>query len=169
MNSCLYKDILLSLLVTLEWKKYSFTSTTGARYGGGHQDTEMKNRSLTFIINSKVLKTINIIMKYSNGVDTTILQILYLKLFLLFGIYLSKGRACIVKSIHDFWNTNINALSSGHEWYIRKQLVRYLVCTWFLSISPSWSSASPCSWKVIIIKATKIFTKKNGNTTKYTM
>lgn len=42
-------------------------------------------------------------MKYSNGVDTTNLHILYLKLFLLFGIYLSSGRACIVKSIQDFW------------------------------------------------------------------
>lgn len=60
----------------------------------------------TFIISKSVLKTINIIMKYSNGVDTTILHILYLKLFLLLGMYLSNGRACIVKSIQDFWKRN---------------------------------------------------------------
>lgn len=58
--------------------------------------------SHTFIINSNVLNTINIIIKYSNGVDTTIRQILYLKLFRLLGIYRSKGRALIVKSIQDF-------------------------------------------------------------------
>lgn len=56
----------------------------------------------TFIINSNVLKTINIIIKYSNGVDTTMRHTLYLKLFLLLGIYRSNGRAPIVKSIHDF-------------------------------------------------------------------
>lgn len=61
----------------------------------------------TFIINNNVLNTISIIIKYSKGVDTTIRQILYLKLFLLFGMYLSRGRACIVKSIQDFCNRRI--------------------------------------------------------------
>lgn len=64
-------------------------------------------RLLTFIINNNVLKTISIIIKYSNGVETTIRHILYLKLFRLFGMYLSNGRACIVKSIQDFWKIAI--------------------------------------------------------------
>ena len=41
--------------------------------------------------------------------------------------------------------------------------------TWFLSISPSCSSASPCSWKVMMIRATKMLTKKKGKTIKKTM
>ena len=57
---------------------------------------------LTFIISSKVLNTMSIMMKYSNGVDTTIRQTLYLKLFLLLGMYRSSGLAPIVKSIQDF-------------------------------------------------------------------
>lgn len=59
-------------------------------------------------------------MKYSKGVDTTILHILYLKLFLSFGIYLSKGRACIVKSIHDFCNTKI---SNYRRWEKQSYLI----------------------------------------------
>ncbi len=43
-------------------------------------------------------------MKYSNGVDTTMRQTLYLKLFRLLGMYRSNGRAPIVKSMQDFWN-----------------------------------------------------------------
>ena len=38
--------------------------------------------------------------------------------------------------------------------------------TWFLSKSWSISSLSPCSWKVMMIRATKMLTKKNGNTMK---
>lgn len=56
----------------------------------------------TFIISNSVLNTMSIIMKYSNGVDTTIRHTLYLKLFRSFGMYLSRGRAPIVKSMHDF-------------------------------------------------------------------
>ncbi len=41
--------------------------------------------------------------------------------------------------------------------------------TWFLSISPSCSSASPCSWKVMMMRATKMLTKKKGKTMKKTM
>lgn len=41
-------------------------------------------------------------MKYSKGVDATILQILYLIESLSFGMYLSKGRAEIAKSMQDF-------------------------------------------------------------------
>lgn len=48
-------------------------------------------------------------MKYSNGVDTTIRHTLYLKLFRSFGMYRSSGRAPIVKSMHDFWK-NANFL-----------------------------------------------------------
>lgn len=62
------------------------------------------NNQHTFIISNNVLNTISIIMKYSNGVDTTIRQILYLKLFRLLGMYRSNGRAPIVKSMQDFWN-----------------------------------------------------------------
>lgn len=37
-------------------------------------------------MSSSVLKTISIMIKYSNGVETTIRQTLYLKLFRLFGM-----------------------------------------------------------------------------------
>lgn len=53
-------------------------------------------------MSNNVFRTIRVMMKYSNGVETTILHTLYLKLALLLGIYLSRGRASIVKSIHDF-------------------------------------------------------------------
>lgn len=59
----------------------------------------------TFIISSRVLNTINIMMKYSKGVETTIRHTLYLKLFRLLGMYRSNGRTPIVKSMHDFWQT----------------------------------------------------------------
>lgn len=42
------------------------------------------------------------IIKYSNGVETTTLQILYLRLLLVLGIYLSNGRAWMQKSMQDF-------------------------------------------------------------------
>lgn len=118
----------------------------------------------TFIIRSSVLNTISIIIKYSNGVETTMRQILYLKLFRLLGIYRSSGRAPIVKSIHDFCAKETKKM--------KLRSFRFDLCivrmdfTWFLSISPSCNSASPCSWNVIIIKATNMFTKKNGNTIK---
>lgn len=57
---------------------------------------------LTFIMSNSVFKTISIMMKYSKGVDTTSRHILYFILFLSFGMYLSSGLACMVKSIHDF-------------------------------------------------------------------
>ena len=50
-----------------------------------------------------VLSTMRIMMKYSNGVETTTLQILYLKLSISFGMYRSNGRAWIAKSMQDFW------------------------------------------------------------------
>lgn len=56
----------------------------------------------TFIISRSVLNTINIMMKYSKGVETTIRHTLYLKLFRLLGMYRSNGRTPIVKSMHDF-------------------------------------------------------------------
>lgn len=59
-------------------------------------------KTLTFIMSNSVFSTISIMMKYSKGVDITILQILYFMLFRSLGIYLSSGRACIVKSIQDF-------------------------------------------------------------------
>lgn len=61
----------------------------------------------TFIISRRVLNTMSIMMKYSNGVDTTIRHTLYLKLFRSFGMYLSSGRAPIVKSMHDFWRKKV--------------------------------------------------------------
>lgn len=67
--------------------------------------------TLTFIISSIVFSTMSIMIKYSNGVDTTILQILYFTLFRSFGMYLSSGRACIVKSIQDFWKINTKLLT----------------------------------------------------------
>lgn len=53
-------------------------------------------------MSNSVLSTMRVMMKYSKGVETTSLHTLYLKLALLLGIYLSRGRASIVKSIHDF-------------------------------------------------------------------
>lgn len=44
-----------------------------------------------------------IMMKYSNGVETTTRQILYLKLSISLGMYRSKGLAWMAKSMHDFW------------------------------------------------------------------
>lgn len=44
------------------------------------------NNEYTFIISNNVLKTMSIMMKYSNGVDTTMRHILYLKLFRLLGM-----------------------------------------------------------------------------------
>lgn len=58
-------------------------------------------------MSNKVLKTINIIIKYSKGVETTILQILYLRLLRLLGMYLSSGRAWMQKSIQDFWKNKL--------------------------------------------------------------
>lgn len=40
----------------------------------------------TFIMSSSVLNTISIMIKYSNGVETTIRQTLYLKLFRVLGM-----------------------------------------------------------------------------------
>lgn len=48
---------------------------------------------LTFIISRRVLKTMSNMMKYSNGVETTMRQILYLKLTRSLGMYRSSGLA----------------------------------------------------------------------------
>ena len=49
-----------------------------------------------------VFSTIRVMMKYSKGVETTTLQILYLKLSISFGMYLSRGLAEMAKSMQDF-------------------------------------------------------------------
>lgn len=41
-------------------------------------------------------------MKYSNGVETTIFQTLYLYFLRFGGIYVAYGLALIAKSMHDF-------------------------------------------------------------------
>lgn len=46
-------------------------------------------------------------MKYSNGVEATILQILYFIESLSFGMYLSRGRADMTKSMQDFYKDHI--------------------------------------------------------------
>ena len=56
----------------------------------------------TFIIRRIVLNTMSVMMKYSNGVDSTILQSLYLTPTLSSGMYLSSGVALMAKSMHDF-------------------------------------------------------------------
>ena len=61
----------------------------------------------TFIISKSVLNTMSIMIKYSNGVETTIRHTLYLKLFRSFGMYRSSGRAPIVKSMHDFYRQTL--------------------------------------------------------------
>ena len=70
----------------------------GIFWGGKRRDS----LTLTFIMSSTVFNTMRPMIKYSKGVDTTILQILYFTLFRSFGMYLSRGRACIVKSMQDF-------------------------------------------------------------------
>ena len=60
------------------------------------------------------------------------------------------------------WN---NYTHEGRSTWIEKSIQDF----WFLSISPSWSSASPCSWKVMMMRATKMLTKKKGKTMKKTM
>ena len=57
----------------------------------------------TFIIKMIVLSAIIVIMKYSNGVETTIRQILYFTESLFFGMYRHRGLALIAKSMHCFW------------------------------------------------------------------
>ena len=87
--------------------------------------------TLTFIISNIVFNTMSIMIKYSNGVDTTILQILYLTLFRSFGIYLSSGRACIVKSIHDFWKINTELSMSALMSMLKKiscNIYIYIYC-----------------------------------------
>lgn len=67
-------------------------------------------------------------MKYSNGVDTTRRHILYFILFRSLGMYLSKGLACIVKSIQDFWNYNrrrrchyvVSSMAASHRYWVRR-------------------------------------------------
>lgn len=56
----------------------------------------------TFIISTMVFKAIKVMTKYSNFVDTTSFQILYLIVFLFFGMYRLVGRAFTAKSIHCF-------------------------------------------------------------------
>ena len=56
----------------------------------------------TFIIKRIVLNTMSVMMKYSNGVDSTILHSLYLTPTLSSGMYLSSGVALMAKSMHDF-------------------------------------------------------------------
>lgn len=78
----------------------------------------------TFIISKRVLNTMSIIMKYSNGVDTTIRHTLYLKLFRSFGMYLSSGRAPIVKSMHDFcWESNTSVVSQSFHSHTQTNLI----------------------------------------------
>lgn len=84
---------------------------------------EHPTKKRTFIINKSVLNTINIIMKYSNGVDTTIRHTLYLKLFRLLGMYRSNGRAPIVKSMQDFYAP-----------YNNKWLLVMLICQRFAQL-----------------------------------
>ena len=78
-----------------------------------------------------VLRTMRIMMKYSNGVDTTTLQILYLNESISFGMYRSRGLAWMAKSMQDFWkrernclNNNIFALLVPH----RSQSIKYVLC-----------------------------------------
>ena len=63
-----------------------------------------KSTAHTFIISRIVFKTMRVIMKYSKGVDSTILQSRYLKPTLSSGIYRSNGVALMAKSIQDFCN-----------------------------------------------------------------
>ena len=58
----------------------------------------------TFIISKIVLSTMRVMMKYSKGVDSTILQSRYFNPTRSSGMYLSKGVALMAKSMQDFWN-----------------------------------------------------------------
>jgi hypothetical protein len=61
-----------------------------------------------------VLVTINAMMKYSNGVETTIRQILYFIDSLSLGMYLSSGFAWMAKSMHDFCGEDHTRTSCRH-------------------------------------------------------
>jgi len=67
-----------------------------------YDENERRRPVLTFIISSSVLSTMSVMMKYSNGVETTTRQILYFRLSRSLGMYLSNGLAWMAKSIHDF-------------------------------------------------------------------
>ena len=63
-------------------------------------------------------------MKYSKGVETAIFHILYLQLFLSFGMYLSSGLAWMTKSIQDFCEkTALGTLS----WYMKDRLPKNII------------------------------------------
>lgn len=71
------------------------------------QQVESGRQRRTFIMSTIVFKAIRVITKYSNFVETTSLQILYLMVFLFFGMYLLVGRAFTAKSIHCFCGEKI--------------------------------------------------------------
>ena len=76
--------------------------------------------------------------------------------------------------IHDMTHIDINETNKiltnpGIKFACNHGNYRFRWCqglTWFLSRSWSMSSFSPCSWKVMMIKATKMLMKKKGKTTK---
>ena len=45
-------------------------------------------------------------------------------------------------------------------------MVQMMMYTSFFSRVHSWIILSPCSWKVMMMRATKMLTKKKGKTTK---
>ena len=57
---------------------------------------------LTFIMSRMVLRTMRVMMKYSNGVDSTILHSRYLSPTRSSGMYRSRGVALMAKSMQDF-------------------------------------------------------------------
>lgn len=57
---------------------------------------------LTFIMRMRVLRAIMVMMKYSNGPDTTNCQMRYLRDLESSGMYRHRGRAWIAKSMHCF-------------------------------------------------------------------
>lgn len=84
---------------------------------------------LTFIIRRMVLSTMSVMIKYSNGVDTTTRQILYLRLSISFGMYRSNGLAWMAKSMQAFCskrqhNKNIPAhCVDGHVYWLFSCLI----------------------------------------------
>ena len=58
----------------------------------------------TFIMSRMVLQAMMTMMMYSNGVETTSCQILYLTEVLFFGMYLQTGLELMTKSMHCFWS-----------------------------------------------------------------
>lgn len=127
---------------------------------------DLDNSIYTFIIRTTVLSAIMTSTVYSNEGDATKCHSLYWKVCLFWGMYRVIGLALMAKSMQALWRRK-----GGLVIFIHLNMcvmIMSWLCTSFFSRLHSWIILSPCSWNVMMIKATKMLTKKNGKTTKYT-